>query len=170
MELPGYSPQWPLNNENGQARVLTSVNFGGHQHSRIFWLCAVMRGRFLLGFDKAPYPISCLTPGRSIDLPENVAQTLGDCTLAGMKTRAPGTAHSESTPNAFPTPPRNNRSKSAPPTKLWPGPSTRCSTQGLARPGPSGPSSTPTTRERSWQFFGIDHGTCKSIFLLQVIC
>ena len=31
----------------------------------------------------------------SIDLPENVAKMLGDCTLADMKTLAPGTVYSE---------------------------------------------------------------------------
>ena len=58
----------------------------------------------------------------SIDLPGNAAKTYGDRTLADMKTIAPGTAYSESTSTAFPTPLRTNKSKSAPPTTLRSGP------------------------------------------------
>ena len=37
----------------------------------------------------------------SIDLPENVAKLPGDCTLADMKTLSPGAAYSESTSTAL---------------------------------------------------------------------
>jgi hypothetical protein len=134
----------------------------------------------------------------SIDLPENVAKMLGDCTLADMKTLAPGTVYSEPA-STTPSHAVEKRQKQVSPA--YHAAARSLDAELGSQPGLPGPVESELNTYNSGnvlglvagayaelssafhaiidliasqladehlQFFDIDHGMCKSIFLQQV--